>query len=505
MNNRRTFLKKTAGVAGAISFGAMLDPINSFGMKNAFERANSMSPLDVAKDEDFWSYIQQCYTVSTNIVNLNSGGVSPQPKVVQDAFERYNRLCNEGPTYYMWEILDKGREPLRKKLADLAGCSAEEIVINRNTTEALDTVIFGLNFAKGDEVIYTNYCYPNVMNALKQRERRDGIVLKQIKLNCPSESDDALVAAYANAITTKTKLVVITHMLNWNGQLLPAKKIAKVAHDKGAEVLVDGAHSFAHTEYKISDLDCDYFGTSLHKWLCCPFGTGLLYVKKDKIKNVWPLFAPDWKNPKDDGKEVLTMKDGKMFVLKEGKSSPMEKEMTLRNGNKIGTDGTITSWDGTKKTIKNGETIDTNTDGNENDIRKLERLGTRSIPTEQAIGQAIDFHNSIGSKRKEERLRYLKNYWAEKAMTIPGVKIQTPMNPQYSCGLCVFGIETKPGEFMKADEIKTILFDKYKIYSTPIDYEQVHGIRITPNVYTTTKQLDLLVTAIGEIAKDAKK
>ncbi len=428
--NRRSFMKKVGLTAGAFSLTSFIN--NSFGneLKEAFKRVESMAPSELASDEDFWYWVQQSYTVSSSMINLNNGGVSPQPKVVQDAFVKYNELCNEAPSFFMWRILDKGREPLRNKLADLAGCSPEEIAINRNSTEALNSVIFGLDLKAGDEVVLTKYDYPNMINAWKQREKRDGIKLVWLDFKLPIEDEKSIVSQFENAFTDKTKVAHITHMINWTGQLMPIKAIAAAAHKKGIEVIVDGAHTFAHIDYKISDLGCDYFGTSLHKWLCAPFGTGMLYIKKDKIKNVWPLLGSD--NPQGE------------------------------------------------------------------DIRKFETLGTRSFPTEQAIGNAINFHLAIGIKRKEARLRYLKNYWAEKAIKIPGVKLNTSLKPEFSCALANFSIEG-----MKPEDIDTQLYDKYRIHTVGINWENVHGVRVTPNVYTTIKDLDLLVKAITEIASTA--
>ncbi len=428
--NRRSFMKKVGLTAGAFSISSFIN--NSFGieLKEAFKRVETLAPSELASDEDFWYWVQQSYTVSSSMINLNNGGVSPQPKVVQDAFIKYNELCNEAPSFYMWRILDKGREPLRNKLADLASCSPEELAINRNSTEALNSVIFGLNLKAGDEVVLTKYDYPNMINAWKQREKRDGIKLVWLDFKLPIEDEESIVSQYEKAFTDKTKIAHITHMINWTGQLMPVKAIAAVAHKKGIEVIVDGAHTFAHIDYKLSDLDCDYFGTSLHKWLCAPFGTGMLYIKKDKIKNVWPLMGND--NPQSE------------------------------------------------------------------DIRKFETLGTRSFPTEQAIGNAINFHLAIGIKRKEARLRYLKNYWAEKAIKISGVRLNTSLKTEFSCALANFSIEG-----MKPEDIDTQLYDKYRIHTVGINWENVHGVRVTPNVYTTIKDLDLLVKAITEIALTA--
>jgi selenocysteine lyase/cysteine desulfurase len=418
-----------AGIwAGSATLAPTLKTLAARQIQEAGETILDLTPAEAARNEDYWYTIQQAYTVSPNIINLNNGGVSPQPQVVQDAVERYNRMSNEGPSYYMWRILDAGRESLRMKLADLAGCDAEEVAINRNATEALGTVIFGLNLKKGDEVVLTKQDYPNMLQAWKQREMRDGIKLNFINLELLIENEDLIVQKFTEAFTPRTKVVMITHMINWTGQILPVKKIANIARSKGIEVLVDGAHTFAHLDYKISELDCDYYGTSLHKWLSAPIGSGMLYVRKDKIKVLWPLFPSN--NPQAD------------------------------------------------------------------DIRKFEVLGTRSFPIEQAIGQAVNFQNAIGNKRKEERLRYLKNYWAEKVVSLPKIILNTSLKPAYSCALANFSVEG-----MTPAEIESTLFNKYKIHTSPIVWENIKGVRVAPHVYTPLKDLDRLVEAITYLSK----
>jgi selenocysteine lyase/cysteine desulfurase len=286
--NRRSFFEKASFLTGSLAFSPFLNAKSLAEIQHQISK--QPSNVDLVRDEDFWKWIRQAYTVSGSIINLNNGGVSPQPQVVQAAQERYNELCNETPTYYMWRILEQNREPIREKLAELAGCSSEEIAVNRNATEALDTVIFGLQLQKGDEVVLTQYDYPNMMQAWKQREMRDGIRLKWVQLDLPKEDENYFVQKFVELFTPKTKVVHITHMINWMGQILPVKKIAEEAHKRGIEVLVDAAHTFAQLDFKIPDLGADYLGTSLHKWLCAPFSTGMLYVKKEKIKNIYPLF-----------------------------------------------------------------------------------------------------------------------------------------------------------------------------------------------------------------------
>lgn len=428
MTTRRNFLQKFSAFAALGATPAFLDTAQGKSFLRSVEHINSLSLEDSIQDETFWYQVRQAYTVSSALINLNNGGVCPQPRVVQEAVERYNRLSNETPSYYMWRTLDEGREPLRRRLADLAGCSQEEVAINRNSSEALETVIFGLRLQAGDEVVLTKQDYPNMINAWKQREKRDGIVLKWINLELPSEDKNYIVKSYADAFTSKTKVVHITHLINWMGQILPVKEIAKEAHKRGIEVLVDGAHTFAHFQYSIPDLDCDYFGTSLHKWLCAPFGSGMLYVRKEKIKNLYPLLAaPD---PESD------------------------------------------------------------------DIRKFENLGTRSFAIEQGINQAIDFHDMIGGERKEKRLHYLKNYWAEKANAMPKVKVKTSLKPEFGCAIGLLTIEGK-----KPGDISSFLHQNYKIHNVAIEWENIKGVRLTPNVYTTTKELDTLVKAIEQLSK----
>ena len=288
---RRQFLKRLAQIGGIASFTPFFQTAQGQSLLASF-RANENRSIDaIVRDESFWYQIKNAYTVSPAMINLNNGGVSPSPKVVQEAVERYNQLCNETPSYYMWRVLDQGREPIREKLADLGGCSPEEIAIHRNASEALETIIFGLRLKKGDEIVLTKQDYPHMIDAWKQRAHRDGVVLKFLNFEFPITDKKQLIDRFVNAFSERTKVVHITHVINWVGQILPVKEIATEAKKRGIEVVVDAAHSFAQFEYAIPELNCDYLGTSLHKWLCAPFGSGMLYVKKEKIKNLYPLFA----------------------------------------------------------------------------------------------------------------------------------------------------------------------------------------------------------------------
>lgn len=427
MSNRRSFLNKI-GILSASAVGAGLFQ-NAWGreLQTALNKAALVDPGKLASDEDFWYFIQQSYTITANFVNLNNGGVSPAPKPVADAMKQYYDTCNQAPSYYMWRVVDAGREMLRKHLAELAGCSTEEIALQRNASEALETVIFGIELKAGDEVVLSKQDYPNMIGAWRQRERREGIKLVWIDLELPSEDEAYLVKKYTDAFTAKTKLVQVTHMINWIGQKLPVPKIAAAAKARNIEVLVDGAHTFAQFDFTIPGLNCDYFGTSLHKWLGAPIGTGMLYVRKEKIRSTWPMFGAG--------------------------------------------------------------------DKEDDNIRKFEHLGTRPFFIEEAIGKAIEFHEMIGIKRKEERLLYLKNYWMERVKDIPKVKVHTSFKKEFGCAIGLVSVEGR-----KPSELDTFLFDKYRIHTVGIEWENIKGVRITPNVYTTTKNLDLLVEGIKAFA-----
>ncbi len=426
--NRRNFLLATAGAFSSFELFSAIDKNFAKQFERQINRLEGMSLEGSASDDDFWNWVRSNYSLSTNLINLNNGGVSPQPKVVQEAHIRNYQLCNEGPSYYMWRILDQGREALRAKLAALAGVLPEELAINRNSTEGLNSIIFGLNLKEGDEVVLSTFDYPNMMNAWRQRERRDKIKLVWINIPQPMEDDAAIVKLYENAITPRTKIVHITHMINWTGNIVPCRAIADMAHRKGCEVIVDGAHSFAHFEHLIPDTGADYFATSLHKWLCAPFGSGLLYIKKEKIKSIWPLLS----------------------------SQEPDSE----------------------------------------DIRKFEVLGTRSFASEMAIGTAVDFHNTIGIKRKEARLRFLKEYWTEKIAVLPKRVFASSIKPKYSCAIANIGFEG-----WTAHQIESRLLEKYKIHTVSIVHEKVNGIRVTPSTYTSISDLDTLVKGLTEISK----
>lgn len=290
-DSRRNFLQKammtsvgtiafqTSGFARAMEAVSRLDPLES--------------PLVTASDEDFWVQIQSAYAMDRTYINLNNGGVSPSPRVVMDAVKRYMDFTNSAPARNLWTHLEPTVETVREKLAKMFACSPEEIAITRNASESLQTVQLGMNLKAGDEVVTTTQDYPRMITTWEQRVRRDGIVLKKAVYPVPLMDEGDYIKAIEKEITSKTKVIHISHVPFCSGQITPVRAVCRLAKSRGIECIVDGAHAFAQFPFTQKDLECDYYGTSLHKWLSAPIGTGMLYVKKEKIKDIWSLMASE--------------------------------------------------------------------------------------------------------------------------------------------------------------------------------------------------------------------
>lgn len=289
MVSRREFLG-TLGVPAAAIAGVSLCPIRASAVLSNLASYKG-GPEESATNEDFWFQISQAYTVDRSIVNLNNGGVSPSTRIVQDAMKRHLDFSNKAPAHTMWNVLEPQREGVRQRLAREFGVDKEEVALTRNASEGLETCQFGFDLKRGDEVLTTTVDYPRMINTFKQRERREGIVLKQFSIPIPCENPEELVSLFEQNITPRTRMILVSHMVFCTGQILPVDKIVALGRAKSIPVIVDGAHALAHFNFRISDLNCDYYATSLHKWLCAPHGTGLLYVRRDKIKDLWPLMA----------------------------------------------------------------------------------------------------------------------------------------------------------------------------------------------------------------------
>ncbi len=245
----------------------------------------------VVEDEDFWLQIQQAFTLDRTMINFNNGGVCPSPRVVQDALRRYLEYSNQAPSFFMWRHLEPEVENVRKRLGRFFGCDPEEVAITRNASEALEILLLGLPLNKGDEVLTTLADYPRMITTIQQRERREGIKLVQVPVSSTPSNPNDLTRAFEMGITPQTKLILVSLVSFLNGQIYPVRDIVRLGNKHGIPVIVDGAHAFAHFPFNRDSLECDYFGTSLHKWLMAPVGTGMLYVRKPKIEEIWPLMA----------------------------------------------------------------------------------------------------------------------------------------------------------------------------------------------------------------------
>ena len=294
MLTRRAFLQGTqAGAAlGAVAFRD--DSRERLFAANATRQNHA--PAASASDEDYWREIQQAFTLDRTIINLNNGGVCPSPRVVHDALKRYLDISNQAPVYHMWQILEPNIESVRRRLAASFGCSPDELAITRNASEALQIAQLGLPLRAGDEVVTTNQDYGRMLDTWEQRVRRDGIRLTKISFPVPPASLDELADRLLGALTPATRVLHFCHITNLTGQIFPVRRICDEARRRGVKTIVDGAHAYAHFPFSAADLGCDFYGTSLHKWLLAPIGTGFLYVRRDEIPSLWPLTpAPESK------------------------------------------------------------------------------------------------------------------------------------------------------------------------------------------------------------------
>jgi selenocysteine lyase/cysteine desulfurase len=376
------------------------------------------TPEDIAKDEDFWSEVRAAFSVDRNITNLNNGYCSPSPRPVQDALRRYLDYTDMGPYHTMVAVLERQVEAVRVQLAHAAGCDPEEMAITRNASESLENAQYGIDLKPGDEVLTTNQDYPRMITTFQQRARREGIVLKTISFPVPPPSMDDLYQRFERAITPRTKLILFCHITNRTGQIFPVRRICQLARSRGIPAIVDGAHAFSQFPFKISDLDCDYYGTSLHKWTYAPVGTGFLYVRKSRIASTWSLMASG------------------------------EKQA--------------------------------------GDIRKFEEIGTHPAANHNAISEALLFNENLGIDRKAARLRYLRDRWASRLALNKKCRILHSADPAQSCGIGFLSFV--PG--VSGASLREALWNKYSILTTFMDHEEYNGLRITPNVYTTLREID---------------
>lgn len=432
MYSRRRFINRFAASAGGafivLKTDAFARVVDAVGNLNP-----ALSPQEAASDEEFWTRIQSAFDVDRTLINLNNGGVSPTPKIVIDAFKRYIDYSNQAPAYYMWQHLEPKIETVREKLAHLFVCDKEEIAITRNDSESLQIIQQGLDYKPGDEILTTTQDYPRMLTTFNQMERRWGVKVNKVAYPTPLKNKNDYVDSLRKGITPRTKVILVSHVCFLTGQILPVRDVCRMAHENGIEVIVDGAHSFNHFPYTLADLECDYFGTSLHKWTYAPIGTGMLYVRKNLIKKIWPLMAAP-------------------------------KEM-------------------------------------DENIRKFEEIGTHPAANHNAIGEALAFNETIGIERKAARLRYLHRRWINRLKKYSNVKFLVDIDDETNwAGIVNFTIDG-----VDVGKLVGWLLNNHRIFTVAIIFEEFHGIRITPNVYTLTSEIDLFAEVLEKVARGEVK
>ena len=418
--NKREFLKN-------VSLAAVGLPFIRTSFSTSLNTLKHLSPNQIATEENFWLQVRKDYSLKPDYINLESGYYNIIPNPTLNHMIDHARMVNYEGSYYMRTVQWDQKNAMAAKLAKVVGTSAKNLIITRNTTESLDMVIKGMNWKKGDEAVYAKQDYGAMKMMFEQVSRRYGT--KNIIVSVPNHptSDEEIVRIYQNAITSRTKLLMVCHMVNITGQILPIKKICQMAHKKGVQVMVDGAHCVGHFQFKIDDLECDYYGSSLHKWLAVPLGTGMLYVRDKHIDNLWPVFAEHHREP--------------------------------------------------------------------GDIARLNHVGTHPVYHDLSIENAIEYYAMLGAERKEARLRYLQEYWSTSVRTHPNILVNTPKESFRACGIANVGLKN-----LKPHELAKQLMDRYQIFTVAIDYANVQGCRISPNVFTTTQELDVFVKALQELA-----
>ena len=414
--NQREFLRTLGGISLAAVFGDA-----------GWARYAALPAAQLAQDDAFWAAIRAKYLLTPDYVNLENGYFLMQSQPVLEAFIGRVRDINLQSTRYMRTRMADDNVAVRARLAAMAGVPLEELIITRNTTESLDTVIGGFRWQAGDEAVMAAQDYGAMLDMFALQARRHGIVNRIVSLPVDPRSDEEIVSLYESVISPRTRLLMICHMVNITGQVLPVAQVAEMAHRHGVQVMVDGAHTFGQLEFTVPELRSDYFASSLHKWLGNPLGAGILWVRRDHIAELWPTFA-DLSVP-------------------------------------------------------------------ESDIRRLNHTGTQPVHTVLAINDALDFHQAIGTARKEARLRWLQRYWTDRVRGQPGITLNTPSDANRAGAIANVGVAG-----LEPAALASALFDRYRIWTVAIDTAGVRGVRVTPHLFTSSDELDALVRALRELA-----
>ena len=414
--SRRDFIHKSIAAGSLFPLFSMSYDRDVINIKNNY------------RGENYWNNIAGMYHQNVKFINLESGYFSPSPESVKDYWINYVNEINESPSYYMRNSQVDMREKVREKLANYSGIKTSELVLTRNTTESMNIIIQGIRLKKGDEILRTNLEYPNIIQALDMRERRYGTKVRIVDVPIHPKNQQEIVDEVIGAVNKKTKVILISHMVFLNGQVFPVKEVCAKAREMGLETIVDGAHSFSHVDMDISEIGCDYYASSLHKWLGAPLGNGLLYVREGNAERLWPLYG--------------------------------------------------------------------DTDYDDDNIMKLEHLGTRPCSDQNGIIPAVDFNLEIGKTEKSKRLKFLQMRWASELKENKNIILNTPLGEGQSYGIANVGVKN-----LHPSELADKLFDDHNIFTVPIDDDRgIRGVRVSPNLYSTTEDIDKFIEAMLTIA-----
>ena len=414
--SRRDFIHKSIAAGSLFPLFSMSYDRDVINIKNNY------------RGENYWNNIAGMYHQNVKFINLESGYFSPSPESVKDYWINYVNEINESPSYYMRNSQVDMREKVREKLANYSGIKTSELVLTRNTTESMNIIIQGIKLKRGDEILRTNLEYPNIIQALDMRERRFGTKVRIVDVPIHPKNQQEIVDKVIAAVNKKTKVILISHMVFLNGQVFPVKEVCAKAREMGLETIVDGAHSFSHVDMDISEIGCDYYASSLHKWLGAPLGNGLLYVREGNADRLWPLYG--------------------------------------------------------------------DTDYDDDNIMKLEHLGTRPCSDQNGIIPAVDFNLEIGKTEKSQRLKFLQMRWASELKDQKNIILNTPLGEGQSYGIANVGVKN-----LHPSELADKLFDDHNIFTVPIDDDRgIRGVRVSPNLYSTIEDIDKFIEAMLRIA-----
>ncbi|WP_326640819.1 aminotransferase class V-fold PLP-dependent enzyme [Streptosporangium sp. NBC_01755] len=393
-----------------------------------------VAPERLARDEGFWNTVARQYRVSRDFVNLENGYYGIMPEPVRRAYHRNTDHLNEVSSYLLRNTYKGQADQVRKRIATMLGVSMEEIALTRGGTEALQLLIAGyLRLRPGDSVMYADLDYHSMQYSMNWLRDRRGVRVERLVIPEPA-TRQAVLDAYAQAFREhpRVRLLLLSHMNNRTGLVVPVREIAAMARERGIDVIVDAAHSWGHLDFTLGDLDADFAGFSLHKWMGMPLGAGFLYIRKDRLADIDVAFG-DETFPRDD-------------------------------------------------------------------IRSRVHAGTLNVAPVLTADAALDFHDTLGAAAKQARLRFLRDRWVGQVLDIDNLEILTPEEPAMYGTITAFRITGRTSEAENV-AIATDLMKRYRIFTVNRGGPARGScVRVTPALFSTCDDVDLLAVAVRDIA-----